>query len=140
MNILKLFFQLLYFPKKRSQYLFTILQEKLFRQKLKKKVRQFYDYDEISSLMPGQKDIKLVKINGKDIIFQKWLILWNLKHIYTKFRHKYPNIEIGLSKGWQMSSLRPPHCVLAGSGRTHMVCVCPLHANMNFMASGNDKI
>ena len=71
MNILKLFFQLLYFPKKRSQYLFTILQEKLFRQKLKKKVRQFYDYDEISSLMPGQKDIKLVKINGKDIIFQK---------------------------------------------------------------------
>ena len=83
--------------------------------------------------MPGQKDTKSVKIDGKPVIFQKRLVLGNLKEIYDKFRKENPDSQISLSK---FCTLRPAHCILANSGGTHTVCVCPIHENMKFMASG----
>ena len=100
------------------------------------KVKDFYEYDDVSSVMPGQKVTKSVKIGGKKMILQKCLITRNLKQIFSKFISGNPHIKIGFAN---FCSLRPEHCVLAGSGGTHVVCVCPIHENMNLMALGNKK-
>lgn len=99
----------------------------------KRKVQTFYENEDISYLMPGQKDTKSVKVDGKSVLFQKKLVLGNLKDIFRKFRQENPDVKIGLSK---FCSFRPSHCILAGSGGTHIVCVCPIHENMRLMASG----
>ena len=47
--------------------------------------------------------------------------LCNLQELYTDFKDKYPNVNIGFSK---FCAFRPKWCVLAGSKMTHSVCVC----------------
>lgn len=83
--------------------------------------------------MPGQKDTKSVYIDGESVIFQKRLVLVNLKEVFLKFHQENPGVKIGLAK---FCSLRPSYCMLAGSGGTHIVCVCPIHENTKLMASG----
>ena len=83
--------------------------------------------------MPGQKDTKSVKVDGQRHVCQKRLIIGNLKDVYKNFKLENPDIKISLSK---FCSFRSAHCILAGSGGTHVVCVCPLHENMKFMAVG----
>ncbi|XP_036335252.1 uncharacterized protein LOC118745729 [Rhagoletis pomonella] len=100
-------------------------------------VKEYFEHDDISSLMPGQKDKKSVKIDGKSVIFQKRLVLGTLKEIYSKFLKDNPNVAIGLSK---FCSLRPPHCILAGSGGTHNVCTCPIHENIKLMTLGSNLV
>ena len=51
----------------------------------KLKVKQFYESDDVSSVMPGQKDTKSVKINDQKSVYQKRLIMGNLKEIFKKF-------------------------------------------------------
>lgn len=85
-------------------------------------------------MMPGQKDTKTVKIDGKSHVLQKRLIMGNLSFVYKIFLRENHGINIGFTK---FCSLRPVHCILANSGGTHTVCVCPLHENMKLMASGN---
>lgn len=97
------------------------------------KVKQFFEYDDISSMMPGQKDFKKVKIGDQITTVQKRLIMGNLKDIFKKFKNENPNIKIGFSK---FCSVRPEHCILAGAGGTHRVCVCPIHENMKLMMLG----
>ena len=99
----------------------------------KLKVKQFYESDDVSSVMPGQKDTKCIKINGQKSVYQK-LIMGNLKEIFKKFKFENPDIKIGFSS---FATLRPAHCVLAGTGGTHSVCVCPIHEYMKFIALGN---
>ena len=84
--------------------------------------------------MPGLKDKKSVKVDGKSVLFQKRLVLENLKEVFLKFRSENPDIKMGISK---FGTLRPAHCILAGSGGTHIVCVCPVHENIQLMVSGN---
>ena len=48
-------------------------------------------------------------------------ILCNLQKLYTLFKEKHPNVNIGFSK---LCALRPKWCVLAGSKITHSVCIC----------------
>ena len=57
---------------------------------------------------------------------QKRLVLGNLKEIYQKFKDEEQNPRVGFSS---FCSLRPKHCVLAGSSGTHSVCVCTHHQN-----------
>lgn len=83
--------------------------------------------------MPGQKDVKAVKIDGKKCNIQKRLVMGNIKDIFKKFRNENPNVKIGFAK---FCSLRPEHCVLAGSGGTHRVCMCPIHENMKLLVKG----
>ena len=45
--------------------------------------------------------------------------LCNLQELYTAFKEKHPNVNIGLSK---YCALRPKWCVLDGSKLTHSVC------------------
>ena len=53
--------------------------------------------------------------------------LCNLQELYTAFKEKHPNVNIGFSK---FCALRPKWCVLAGSKMTQSVCVCSAHQNV----------
>ena len=68
--------------------------------------------------MPGQKDTKSVKINGKKSVYQKRLLMGNLKEIFKIFNFENPDIKIRFAS---FATLRPAHCVLAGAGGTHLV-------------------
>ena len=87
-------------------------------------IRIHYEDDEISRLMPGQKDFVSISRNQHR---QKRLLLTNLKELYVSFKLKYPSLKVGFSK---LCSLRPKWCVLPGSSGTHSVCVCTYHQNM----------
>ena len=53
--------------------------------------------------------------------------LCNLQELYTAFKEKYPNVNIGFSKFYE---LKPKWCVVAGSKMTHSVWVCSAHQNV----------
>ena len=51
----------------------------------------------------------------------------NFQELYTDFKEKHPNTNIGPSK---FSAQRSKWCVLADSKMTHSVCVCSAHQNV----------
>ena len=53
--------------------------------------------------------------------------LCNLQELYTAFKEKHQNVDIGFSK---FCALRPKWCVLAGSKMTHSVFICSAHQNV----------
>ena len=77
--------------------------------------------------MPGKKDFVSVKKEGKRQHIQKRLVLSNLREVYGEFKERFPDQKIGFSK---FANLRPRHCILAGAGGTHSVCVCAIHQNV----------
>ena len=96
-------------------------------------VKNFYLSEEISRIMPGQKDFVSVVVDGKREHKQKHLVLCNLKEAFQLFKDKYPDAKIGFSK---FADLWPKQCVLAGSAGTHFVCVCTIHQNIKLMMIG----
>ena len=102
------------------------------------KVEAFYESDEVSRQCPGKKDFLSVKNeDGSRQHKQKRLILGNLREIFALFCEDEENPKIGFST---FCSLRPKHCVLAGQGGTHSVCVCTLHQNPKLqLAAIGDK-
>ena len=93
-------------------------------------VKQFYEEDDISRIMPGMKDTKSVREGDKKVKKQKRLLLSNLKELYREFKLRQPNCKIGFSR---FASLRPKYCVLAGQPGTHNVCVCTICENTKLM-------
>ncbi|XP_044582105.1 uncharacterized protein LOC123263411 [Cotesia glomerata] len=84
--------------------------------------------------MPGMKDyLSIRNDDGKREHVQKRLILSNLKELYELFKERHPDCRVGFSK---FASLRPQHCVLAGSSGTHTICVCSIHQNVKLMMLG----
>ena len=61
--------------------------------------------------------------------------LCNLQELYTAFKEKDPNVNIGFSN---FSALRPKWCVLAGSKTDHLVCVCSAHQNVSLLVDALD--
>ena len=61
--------------------------------------------------------------------------LCNLQELYTAFKEKHPNVNIGFSK---FCALRPKQCVLAGSKMTHSVCVCSAHQDAMLLVDAID--
>lgn len=98
-------------------------------------VVNFYHDDDISSLRPGKKEF-LSRRNdeGVRVQHQKRLLLGNLRELYRRFKEIHPDVSIGFSS---FAELRPDYCVLAGSGRTHTVCVCSSHQNFKLMMTGD---
>jgi len=88
----------------------------------------------VSVNLPGMKDFLSVrKDDGQREHIQKKLILCNLKELYEIYKEQYPDDRIGFSI---FASLRPVHCVLAGSSGTHTICVCAIHQNIKLMMLG----
>ena len=96
------------------------------------KVIEFYESDTVSRMCPGTKDYVTVRDEYGSRKVQKRLILGNLKEIYQLFKEDLNNPKIGFST---FASLRPRHCVLAGSSGTHNVCVCTSHQNVKLMVA-----
>ena len=87
----------------------------------------FFEDDNISRQCPGKKDCVSVRDqDGVKQLKQKRLVLGNPKEIFQKFKELENHPDIGFST---FCSLRPKHCVLAGSSGTHSVCVCTYHQN-----------
>ena len=61
--------------------------------------------------------------------------LCNLQELYTTFKEKQPNVNIGFSK---FCALRAKQCVLHGSKTTHSVCVCSAHKNVVLLVDAID--
>ena len=98
------------------------------------KVLKFYTSDDVSVNLPGKKDFLSVRNDdGQRQHIQKKLILCNLAELYQIFKEQYSDCSIGFSS---FASLRPVHCVLAGSSGTHTICVCAIHQNIKLMMLG----
>lgn len=93
-------------------------------------VKDFYEDDDVSRMMPGMKDTKSFREGGVKVKKQKRIILSNLREIYKEFKLRHPNCKIGFSR---FASLRPKHCILAGQPGTHTVCVCTICENTKLM-------
>ena len=99
----------------------------------KRKVTDFYESDEMSRLCSGRRDVKTVRdADGRKQAVQKRLVLGSLRELYREFKRVTDSPAIGFST---FASLRPPHCVLAGSAGTHSVCVCLYHQNSKLQAA-----
>ena len=61
--------------------------------------------------------------------------LCNLQELYTAFKEKQPNANVGFSR---FCALRPKRCVLAGSKMTHFACVCSAHQNVVLLVDAMD--
>ena len=61
--------------------------------------------------------------------------LCNLQELYTAFKEKHPNVNIGFSK---FCALRPKWCILAGSKMYHSVSVCSPHQNVVLLVNAMD--
>ena len=59
----------------------------------------------------------------------------NLQELYTDFKEKQPNANIGLSK---FCAWRPKWCILADSKMTHSVCVYSAHQNVVLLLDAMD--
>ncbi|KAJ8685910.1 hypothetical protein QAD02_021703 [Eretmocerus hayati] len=80
-------------------------------------VKEFYENDDNSRIMPGMKDVKCVRVdNNVKVFVQKRLVLYNIRELYLKFKDLHPDVKVGMTK---FAEARPVHCVLAGSSGTH---------------------
>ena len=100
---------------------------KVVTKDMEQKVIDFFEDDSISRQMPGKKDCVSVRDKeGNRHTKQKRLVLGSLKEVFQAFKETEDHPNIGFST---FSSLRPKHCVLAGTAGTHAVCVCTYHQN-----------
>ena len=61
--------------------------------------------------------------------------LCNLQELYTAFKEKCPNVNIGFSR---LCALRSKWCVLACSKMTHSVCIGSADQNIVLLVDGLD--
>lgn len=96
---------------------------------IKEEVLQFFEDDDISRAMPGQRDYVSVNNNGKRQQIQKRLLLTSLRETYKRYKELSKN-KIGFST---FAALRPKHCKLLNASGSHNVCVCTIHENVDLM-------
>lgn len=99
-------------------------------------VLQFYEDDDVSRAMPGQRDYVSVKKDGKRQAVQKRLLMMTLRESYQRFKEIHCNIKIGFSS---FARLRPKQCKLLTCSGTHNVCVCTTHENINLILHSLQK-
>ena len=92
----------------------------------KQLVKQFFADDIISRIMPGVKD--KIKVGG--VIYQKHLLLMNLKEAYVTFKERHSDIKVGFSS---FALLRPKHVILPDGAGIHRTCVCIYCENAKLM-------
>ena len=80
---------------------------------------------------------RFLKRNTKLMWVKKYIIksLCNLQELYTAFKEKHRNVNIGFSR---FCALRPKWCVLGGSKMTHSVCVCSAHQKFSLVVDAMD--
>ena len=96
---------------------------------MKERVLEFYQSEEFSRICPGKKDCVSIRIDGEKISKQKYLLLNNLKEMFSAYKLQHGS-EIGFSK---FCEFRPKWCITVGAAGTHSVCVCTIHQNVKLM-------
>jgi hypothetical protein len=96
----------------------------------KELVHMFYFDSEVSRCLPGQQDV----IDNK----QKYLLMDNLRDVYSFFKEKNPHVKIGFSS---FCILRPKNCIFAGPTCSQITCLCIVHQNIKLLlrAGGNSN-
>ena len=82
--------------------------------------------------------IKVMLVWVKEYIIKNFATcksLCNLQELYTAFKEKHPNVNIGFSKFY---ALGPKWCVLASSKMDHSVYVCSAHQNVVLLVDALD--
>ena len=88
-------------------------------------IRQFYEDDQNSRLLPGKQEFVSVARNEH---VQKRLLLSNLKELYQEFKNTFPQFKVvRFSKFY---TLRPKWCVTVHVSGTYAVCACTIHQNV----------
>jgi hypothetical protein len=78
--------------------------------------------------MPGKKDYISIKVSGVKIHEQKWLLLCNLKELYSYFKNSHPGAK--QSRFFEFCILASQKRIMASASGTHSVCVCTIHQNV----------
>ncbi|XP_065085075.1 uncharacterized protein LOC135707233 [Ochlerotatus camptorhynchus] len=99
-------------------------------------VVKFYEDDDISRVMPGQRDYVSVVTGGVRQVIQKRLLTMSLKETYLHFAETHKDINISFSS---FAALRPKNCKLLSKSGSHNVCVCTIHENVNLMLNSLKK-
>lgn len=102
---------------------------------IEKKIKDFYNSDEISRMMPSIKDTVTMKVDGVKTKVQKRILLLSLKELYKSFKQENTTITLGFST---FAKHRPKNCILPGQSGAHSVCVCTIHQNVKTMLDAID--
>ena len=80
--------------------------------------------------MPEKKNY----VSVSKVVYKKNLAIFKslctLQELYTVFKKKKSNLNIGISK---FCALRAKSCVMAGSKMIHSVCVCSTHQHVRVL-------
>ena len=97
--------------------------------KTKLNIQQFYERDEISRVMPGKKDVKVVKIGASKEKKRKRILMMTTREAFALYKKEYPTQKVGKSN---FQHLRP-EWVLPTTGKDHDVCLCKYHENAELL-------
>lgn len=100
-------------------------------------VVEFYKDDDISRVMPGQRDCVSIVTDGVRQTVQKRLLTMSLNETYKHFMKVHDTVEISFSS---FASLRPKYCKLLSKSGFHNVCVCSIHENVDLMLHSLNKL
>jgi hypothetical protein len=122
----------------------------------KKFILDFYENDNISYQMPGKRDTVVVKQYGNKTVYQKRILLYNLREVHQLFLQDNPSMQLSsphfyivrktmiyFISGIDVSrstfaQLRPKH-VMVKSAMSHRVCVCLYHQNVSLLIDALSK-
>lgn len=103
---------------------------------LVEQVTIFFNDDDISRVMPGQRDYVSVVADGVRQAKQKRLLTMSLRETYLHFKETHIDTNLSFSS---FAALRPKHCRLLSKSGFHNVCVCTIHENVNLMLNSLSK-
>ena len=86
-----------------------------------KLVKSFYENDSNSCVMPGKKEVLIVRdVNSPREKFRKRLLLDDISNLFNKFKEKYPECKLGKSKFFELR----PKWVIPVQQQSQEVCKC----------------
>ncbi|CAF1292332.1 unnamed protein product [Adineta steineri] len=98
-------------------------------------ITAFYCRDDVSYQMPGKRDTIVIKENGNKSVYQKRILLYNIREAFELFLAENPGISIARTT---FAEMRPQHVVVKSS-MAHRICVCVYHENISLLLSSLSK-
>ena len=89
----------------------------------KKYVKEFYRSDLNSRVMPGKKEVFLVKLDGLKTKQRKILFLDDIYNLHHMFNEQYPEHKVGHTKFFDLR----PLWVIPVQKKSQKICTCIYH-------------
>ena len=100
-----------------------------FSVETKSMVRDFFFQTNVVYTSPGQKDEMTVWEGGKKVKLRKYYLELTVKEAYAVFKEQHPNVQVGLSKFFE---LKPPNVIHMAKAPNDQ-CKCVTHENFRLM-------